>query len=312
MKNNINYLFYIMLLLILTINLYGQDNIDTNKNKFNLFRQYQTDKYYMGWQDYRSFITRVFFNKNFTLENTLNTISKSDEWNFNDKAVTIDAKIATEFAFYRNEYFSVGAAGAMKILTMCTPINDGIKCDVYDFNGQIAVYIDIWFDKIFEVPNTKIRIYPMYHQSTHYVDGYKGEFENGSGYEFASIAIYHFKDFGKAGNMTIYGGLEGTYHTIGGNGSQLFRGFLGLDYRKPISKKHDINFITGINLSMIYDDKDNLNLIEEQWHPALNIAFGFEFYRYTLSLKYVYQRGRGATTYFKNQHILGFEMGVLF
>ena len=45
--------------------------------------------------------------------------------------------------------------------------------DVYDFSGQFDLFLDLWLQNLTGI-NLKIRFIPMYHQSTHLVDGFKG------------------------------------------------------------------------------------------------------------------------------------------
>lgn len=254
---------FIVLFFIFTSFVFAQDVED--KNDIHIFRIYETDRLYVGWQDSRAFISRLYFNKNLDLEPTLRTIHDSDSWNFDDIVLSVDTKIASEIIFYRNKYFTVGVAGAMEILMFADKI---AKFHVYDFNGQFTSYLDLWLDGFVNGLDLKIRIYPFYHQSTHFVDGYKGELLRGASYEFGSVLVYYYiKGF------TVYGGVEGTYNAIG-NGIPLFKGHVGLDYRYSIYSKYDINLIAGMNIAAIYDEKDQYGFIEENWNPALNIAVG--------------------------------------
>ncbi len=292
----------LIFIFLFSLNIYSQETEATNE-KMHIFRNYETDKFYTGWLDNRAFISRLYFNKNFDIESTLKQISQNPDWDFNSVVISVDARIATEVAFYRNKYFAVGVAGAIEVLMF----GDNIpKFHVYDFSGQFSPYIDLWVNGFTDL-NMKIRIYPVYHQSTHYVDGFQGTFTKGSSYELFALNVYYYDNKG----LSIYGGAEGTYNSSG-NGVPLFKGHVGVDYRYPLSIKYDINLIAGFNIAAIYDDLDENNLIKEQWHPAVSTAIGVEFYRYIVSLKYMYQRGRGATTYFKNQSFLGAELSILF
>lgn len=287
-----------------TDNIIGNNNTneDNSYNFTNPFRIYNIDKYYTGWQDPRAFIGRLYFSKNFDLEKNLMKRYSNTDWDFGGVSVNIEGRVASEIMFYRNKYFSVGAAAAIEILMLGR--TDG-RFDVYDLSGQFAAYVDLWLKNIIGI-DLKIRIYPVYHQSTHLVDGFRGKIEirNGSSYEFASALVYYYLD-----NFTIYGGVEGTFNAIG-NGAPLFRGHVGLDYRYPIYEY--INFITGINVAAIYDKVDRLKLIKEPWHAAVNFGIGVEFYRYTISLKVSFQRPRGASTYFDYATQVGAELSLFF
>lgn len=290
-------LFFIFAYLNLYSNLYSQIDYDFK----NPFRVYETDKYYTGWQDPRAFIGRLLFMKNFNADKNLTKISPEANWDFKSVSLFIEGRLASEIMFYRNKYFSVGMGAGMEISILG---RKSALFDVYDFIGQFDLFADLWLQNIAGI-NMKIRFIPMYHQSTHLVDGFKGDFniKSGSSYEFASISAYYYINY-----WTIYGGIEFSYNAVG-NSPQLFRFHTGFDYRLPLYK--EISFITGINLGFILDKKDKLKLINKEYHFAVNIAAGIEFYRWTIALKFGYAKPRGASTYFDYEAKLGAEIGLL-
>lgn len=292
----------IFLFMIFGLNLYSQTNLDYEFK--NPFRVYETDKYYMGWQDPRAFIGRLLFAKNFNVEKNLTKISPEANWDFKSVSLYVEGKVASEIMFYRNKYFSVGMGAGMEISILGR--KNGLF-DVYDFSGQFDLFLDLWLQNLTGI-NLKIRFIPMYHQSTHLVDGFKGDvhIRSGSSYEFAAISVYYYIN-----NFTIYGGWEFSYNTVG-NSPQIFRLHTGFDYRLPLYK--EINFITGINLAVILDEKDNLGLIRirENLHEAINLAAGIEFYRFAIALKFGYGKPRGASSYFGYESKIGAEISLLF
>lgn len=292
----------IFLFVIFGLNLYSQTNLDYEFK--NPFRVYETDKYYMGWQDPRAFIGRLLFAKNFNVEKNLTKISPEANWDFKSVSLYVEGKVASEIMFYRNKYFSVGMGAGMEISILGR--KNGLF-DVYDFSGQFDLFLDLWLQNLTGI-NLKIRFIPMYHQSTHLVDGFKGDvhIRSGSSYEFAAISVYYYIN-----NFTIYGGWEFSYNTVG-NSPQIFRLHTGFDYRLPLYK--EINFITGINLAVILDEKDNLGLIviRENLHAAVNVAAGIEFYRFAIALKFGYGKPRGASSYFGYESKIGAEISLLF
>ena len=292
----------IFLFMIFGLNLYSQTNLDYEFK--NPFRVYETDKYYMGWQDPRAFIGRLLFAKNFNVEKNLTKISPEANWDFKSVSLYVEGKVASEIMFYRNKYFSVGMGAGMEISILGR--KNGLF-DVYDFSGQFDLFLDLWLQNLTGI-NLKIRFIPMYHQSTHLVDGFKGNvhIRSGSSYEFAAISVYYYIN-----NFTIYGGWEFSYNTVG-NSPQIFRLHTGFDYRLPLYK--EINFITGINLAVILDKKDNLGLIviRENLHAAINLAAGIEFYRFAIALKFGYGKPRGASSYFGYESKIGAEISLLF
>lgn len=292
----------IFLFMIFGLNLYSQTNLDYEFK--NPFRVYETDKYYMGWQDPRAFIGRLLFAKNFNVEKNLTKISPEANWDFKSVSLYVEGKVASEIMFYRNKYFLVGMGAGMEISILGR--KNGLF-DVYDFSGQFDLFLDLWLQNLTGI-NLKIRFIPMYHQSTHLVDGFKGDvhIRSGSSYEFAAISVYYYIN-----NFTIYGGWEFSYNTVG-NSPQIFRLHTGFDYRLPLYK--EINFITGINLAVILDEKDNLGLIviRENLHAAINLAAGIEFYRFAIALKFGYGKPRGASSYFGYESKIGAEISLLF
>ena len=292
----------IFLFMIFGLNLYSQTNLDYEFK--NPFRVYETDKYYMGWQDPRAFIGRLLFAKNFNVEKNLTKISPEANWDFKSVSLYVEGKVASEIMFYRNKYFSVGMGAGMEISILGR--KNGLF-DVYDFSVQFDLFLDLWLQNLTGI-NLKIRFIPMYHQSTHLVDGFKGDvhIRSGSSYEFAAISVYYYIN-----NFTIYGGWEFSYNTVG-NSPQIFRIHTGFDYRLPLYK--EINFITGINLAVILDKKDNLGLIviRENLHAAINLAAGIEFYRFAIALKFGYGKPRGASSYFGYESKIGAEISLLF
>lgn len=292
----------IFLFIIFGLNLHSQTNLDYEFK--NPFRVYETDKYYMGWQDPRAFIGRLLFAKNFNVEKNLTKISPEANWDFKSVSLYVEGKVASEIMFYRNKYFSVGMGAGMEISILGR--KNGLF-DVYDFSGQFDLFLDLWLQNLTGI-NLKIRFIPMYHQSTHLVDGFKGDvhIRSGSSYEFAAISVYYHIN-----NFTIYGGWEFSYNTVG-NSPQIFRLHTGFDYRLPLYK--EINFITGINLAVILDKKDNLGLIRirENLHAAINLAAGIEFYRFAIALKFGYGKPRGASSYFGYESKIGAEISLLF
>ena len=296
---------YIITILFFTFSflLYSKDSVSNDYSFTNPFRIYDVDKYYVGWQDPRAFIGRLLFAKNFDVTKNLMAMDSNADWDFKSVSIYIEGRLASEIMFYRNQYFSVGMGAGMDISILGR--SSGLF-DVYDFSGQFALFTDLWLQNIAGI-NMKIRFIPVYHQSTHLVDGFKGDYKikSGSSYEFASLAAYYYIK-----NFTVYLGAELSYNAVG-NSPQLFRVHTGLDYRLPIYKDI-INFIAGINGGAILDKKDRLGLIKEPWHGYVNVGGGIEFYRFTVALKYGFGKPRGASSYFGYENKIGLEISLLF
>lgn len=299
-----NYYIYILLLLISNVLL--SQEVQTEKEKKHPFRVYETDRLYTPFQYPRSFISRLFFSKNFGFESAMKEREPDGNWDFKDIAVHVNGRVGSEILFYRNNIFTVGLAYAMNISIFGR--KNGIF-DVYDFFGEFAPFFDLYLKEFNKDVDIKIRILPVYHQSSHYVDGYQGETYNlprGGSYEFFSMLLhYRFYSF------LTYLGFEATY-TSSGNSVPIFRLVSGIDYRYKLFN-NDISLITGIHLGALYQKKDRLLYIKENiWSPSVNFGVGLEFYRYVLSFKISYDRPYGAVGYFREQFQVGGELTLFF
>ncbi len=305
-------LVIVCVLLYCTTYLFSQELAPTQSEKgYSIFELQPEDKYYIGWLDKRGMITTLFFNYNFDLEKTIRTRDPLYNFDFSDVFSYIDTRIAKEIQLYRNPYFSLGIAGAVTaaILEKEQTVNN-VNFYTYDFAGEFSAYIDVYMQEILDI-DLKFRIYPIYHHSTHFVDGYKSDFADmGASYEFFGLSAHYLQALGKH-MFSPYLGLEATYRHAG-NGAPAFKAHIGHDYRYALSKKFDTSFITGINVAYIYDYLDIEKLIENQHHIALAIGAGIELHNYILGIKYKYERGRDAATYFAEQSTVGIEFAVYY
>ncbi len=301
----------LLLTLIFSLGVYSQDAGNITFDNYSIFENQDSDKYYIGWLDKRAMVTTLFFNYNFDLEDTFRKRTPGYSFDFSDVFLYVDTRIAKEIQFYRNQYFSVGIAGAVTaaIFEKEETINN-VNFYTYDFAGEFAAYIDLYLQDLLNVP-MKIRVYPMYHHSTHFVDGYKAPFaQMGASYEFFGLSTHYFLDLNNH-LLTPYAGLETTYRHAG-NGAPAFKVHMGNDYRYKFLNEYDMSFIAGFNVAYIHDYLDLEKLIENQNHYAATIATGIEFHNFVIALKYKYERGRGATTYFDYQNTLGIEFSVFY
>ncbi len=293
----------------ITFSVSHENNNSTSKD-FSIFTKNPMDKYYTGWLDKRAMVSRVFLNYNFDVVDSFKTRDPNDTFDYSDAFIFFDLRLAKDFTLYRNDYFTVGGFGGMEALMFAKEkrIND-ISFYVYDFTGEFGPFVDIWLQKCLDVP-LKIRIYPYYHQSTHFIDGYKGSFEPmGASYELFGINLYYYENIDNH-SFSPYGGIETTYR-YAGNGAPAFKIHIGNDYRYSFSETYDINFLFGVNLAYIYDYKDRIGLIQNQNSFASSLGAGVEFHSYILSLKYNYGRGRGATTYYTEQSSVGIDLTIM-
>ncbi len=309
-KNKI--IMYVLVVLV-SASIYAQNlSLETPEyNTYAIFDLQEQDKYYIGWLDKRGMITTLFFNYNFDLEKAFLMRDPTYNFDFSDVFSYIDTRIAKQIQLYRNQYFSLGAAGAVTaaILEKEQTINN-VNFYTYDFAGEFAAYIDVYFQEILSA-DLKIRIYPIYHHSTHFVDGYKSEFaQMGASYEFFGLSAHYYGEVNK-NKFSPYAGIETTYRHAG-NGAPQFKAHTGLDYRYEISQRYDIDYIASFNVAYIHDHPDIEMLIDNPNHLAFAIGSGIEFHDYIFAIKYKYERGRDATTYFTEQSTLGIEVAVYF
>ena len=274
---------------------------DKTPRTYLTFRHIDTDKYYAGWMNPRAFISRFYINYNFDLEDALTTRNPSsvDSWNFDGITALLEGRIATELYLVRFPSWGMGIAAAFDVPLLGR--NKPATLNVYGIMGQIAIFVDIFLPY-----DMRLRIIPLFHESTHLADGYRGDDSDFGiiSYEFISIELYKkFRDF------TFYGGVEITYNAPS---ERLLRTRIqiGTDYRYPIWKK--INFIIGINIAALYDEKISRHPEREGWHPAINFGTGFEFDRYIIALKVSHQRGFEAATYHYMQTHVGMEFTITF
>ncbi len=307
-------LLFIMCALVSTVSLFSEhDNTTevsgpTNKG-FSILYKSPTDKYYVGWLDKRAMISTVFLNHNFDLEETFRIKDAQYPINFSDVFIFFDTRVTKEIQFYRNKYFSIGGAGAAtaSLYKKEERINN-MNYYTYEFAGEFAAYIDIYFQEILDT-NLKIRLYPVYHHSTHFVDGYKSSFaQMGGSFEFFGLSAHYYANVNNH-SFSPYAGIEATYR-YAGNGAPAFKAHIGNDYRFTFSQHYDMSIISGFNVAYIRDNMDVAQLIKNQNHIAVAVGTGVEFHNVVLAAKYRYERGRSATTYYKEQSSIGLEFST--
>lgn len=265
------------------------------------FRHADEDKYFQGWQNPRSFISRFYINYNFQLKDALISRNPAAQgnWNFQGISSLLNGRIATELFLIRMPWFALGMGAAIDIPLVGR--SQPATLNVYGVLGQFAFFIDIYLPR-----EWKLRVIPMFHESSHLADGYRGSAGDFGiiSYEFISFEIYkRFRWF------SFYGGLEITYAAPSERLLRL-RIHTGADFRYPIWKM--ISFIMGFHLGVLYDEKNSRHPESEGWHPAINFAAGFEFDRLSMAFKISHERGYEAATYHRMQTKLGLEFSLLF
>lgn len=263
------------------------------------FRRYAEDKYYVGTQNPRSFITRFSIITNFQLSNAIlsRDVGSAARWNFPGVVMGLEARIATEFYIVRSKWVGLAAAGAIEIPMLARAKPSTVN--VYGVTGEAALIFDFYLPK-----NWRLRFIPVYHQSTHIADGYRGNVRvfDLLSYEFLALEVYkHWRWF------TFYGGIEITYNAPAERSLRM-RLHAGTDFRYPIWK--GINFITGFHIAALWDDRLRRHPEAEGWHPAVNFGVGFEFSRLIMMFKVSHQRPFEAATYHFPQTKLGLEIAV--
>ncbi|OON99244.1 MAG: hypothetical protein ATN35_01660 [Epulopiscium sp. Nele67-Bin004] len=265
------------------------------------FRHNDNDKYFTGWMDPRAFISRFYVTHNFDWEDALMSRNPAayDAWDFDGAAALMYGRVATELYIFRMKSFGIGVGAAVDIPLVAR--KQPATLNLYNVMGQIAAFIDVYLPY-----QMKLRITPMFHESVHIADGYRGDNSDFGiiSYEFAALELYkYYKGF------TFYGGVEATY-SAPSERVLAFRGHLGFDYRYNIWR--EINFITGINMAMLYDKTLTRHPEAEGWHPAVNFGVGIEFDRLITAFKMSFQRGFESVTYHYAQMQAGLEVAVFY
>lgn len=289
----------------------SQETLRNTVNEYYpFFLKLPTDKYYSGWMDRRAPNSAVFFNHNFNLSESFFQADPNYPFVFDDVQFFLEGRVASELSIYRNRYFTLGATAAMEALMFQKDQKIGnINIYTYDWYGELSLFFDFWLKPLTGI-DLKIRLTPLYHQSSHYVDGYVGiKNKMGNSFEFFGLSLHYNHRFNNH-SFSPYGGIEATYRHAG-NGVPAVKIHVGHDYRYLISAPLDMNFIYGFNVAYIHDYPDSAGLTHNPNHVAFATAIGIEFHNFRMGLKYRYERGRGATTYFNEQSALGLEISVL-
>lgn len=263
------------------------------------FRRYAEDKYFVGSQNPRSFLTRFSMITNFQLSNALlsRDPGSANRWYFPGVVLAMDARIATEIYVVRSQWVGMAAAGAIEI-PMLARISPS-TVNVYGVTGEAALIFDFFLPN-----NWRLRFIPLYHQSTHLADGYRGNTKAFDllSYEFMALEVYkHWRWF------SFYGGIEVTYNAPAERSLRM-RIHGGIDFRFPIWR--EIGFLAGIHVAALWDDRLNRHPEAEGWHPAVNFGAGFEFSRVMIMFKVSHQRSFEAATYHYLQTKVGLEFSI--
>lgn len=304
-------MYLIFLLFIVNIS-FAQDEVSTN-NVYNYFsfRQYDTDRYYIGWMNPRAFISRVYVKHNFNLKDALLYRNPQSEaaWNFNSITAVLEGRLATEFYLIRTSDFAIGVGAAFEapLVTKKKLELTESKLDIlnlYSLIGQAAGFIDVFLPY-----DMKLRIIPVFHESVHIADGYVGDPKD---FDFISYEFMALELYSKIRWFNLYMGVEVTFHASGGSERLLrTRMHFGFDFRYSLWKD-TISVIVGLNIAGLYDENNKRFPETNGWHPAINFGVGFEFNRLIMALKVAHQRGFESVTYQTMQTSIGMELTLLF
>ncbi len=289
----------LIIMMMSAISMHAQEN---NNTSYLSFRHTDTDKYYTGWMNPRAFTSRFYINYNFDFQDALlsRNPNSAEAWNFDNMTSVLEGRIATEFYFARFSWWGIGFGGAIDLPMIGR--NQPAVLNVYGVMGQAAVFIDVFLPH-----DMKLRVVPVFHESTHLADGYRGD---DSDFGYISYEWVSFELYKKFHESTFYGGVEITYHSPGTDRLMRTRMHIGADYRYPIWQQ--INLITSFNIAAIYIEESSRHPELVGWHPAINMGVGIEFDKYIMGLKYSHQHGFEAATYHYMQNHLGMEVSVLF
>ncbi|MGL5254112.1 MAG: hypothetical protein ACRC9L_03765 [Brevinema sp.] len=258
------------------------------------FRRFDEDRYFVGWQNPRAFNTRFFVFTNLQLTNSLlaRDPGSVNRWDFSGILTAMDARLATEVFLIRSRYVGILVSGALEI-PMLARAN---TVSVFAVTGEAALTFEFYLPR-----DWRIRFVPVFHQSTHLADGFRG---NQLSFDLLSYEFMAFELYKRWRMFSFYGGIEITYNSPAERLLRL-RTHVGVDFRYQIW--NEIGFITGINIAILYDEHIRNNSSAEGVHPAINFAVGFEFSRVMLAFKISYQRPFEAPSYDFQQTKIGIE-----
>ena len=335
---NKNYLIYIVLLLLfINAPLYRPATNDSIKEKmnsnieetklkwrYNPFR-YETYKRIYGWLDPDAYISRYWMGDIFNIEEMYpNPAYRFDKMQFYHQPTLATEINPIDFLYKGVHRFRIGV-GFLTHLFMAI-----YKSDYQIYYGESLFFgtymqTELYFDYIYN-DTLRFRFTPVRHICSHIGGDILGDSQlydrNTEEFRDSSIEQMHFSLHYNYGYFTFYGGFSFAMSGFKeSNFVNLFKMFYGTDFRYPIWG--EISFIAGIYLAADYDRINTVNRIVDfreyeildtldKFYPCIAVGIGFEIYRFTVGMKYEFNRSRHLYAYRKMESKLGFEATLFF
>lgn len=314
--------------------LYSEDNFKNkmdkhisqvqNKWRFNPFR-YETLKRLYGWLDPEVYNSKYWIGDIFNIEN----MYPKYEYRFDKMAFYHQPTLATEInpidiLYKDNHRFRIGVGFLTQFYLSVYKPNFSIYYGESLFFGTY-MQTELYFDYIYK-ESLRFRFTPVRHVCAHIGGDILGDYElydiNKEEFRDSSIESMNFAIYYNYGYFTFYGGFS--FAMSGFNESNfinLFKISYGTDFRLPIWG--EISLITGIYAALDYD---KINFVYRahnfkgyritdsynKCYPFVAVGIGIEVYRFTLGIKYEYNRSRQLYAYRKMESKLGLEATLFF
>ena len=334
-KNLQNILFInIFIFFIFCNSLFSQDNFKDKmdsrieevklKWRYNPFR-YETYKRLYGWLDPDDYITRYWIGDIFNIEEMYPKPAYSfDKMQFYHQPTLATEINPIEFLYKDKHRFRIGVGFLCNFfLSIYKPEHEIYYGESLFFGTYMQT--ELYFDYIYN-ESLRFRFTPVRHICSHIGGDILGDSElydrETEEFRDSSIEQMHFSLHYKYGYFTFYGGFS--FAMTGFNESNfinLFKIFYGTDFRFPIWG--EISFITGFYLAADYDRINTIYRREyfkqyqildtyDRFYPYISVGIGFEIYRFTVGMKYEFNRSRHLYAYKKMESKLGFEESLFF
>lgn len=295
-----------------------------SKWRYNPFR-YETLKRLYGWQDPDAYITRYWIGDIFNIEE----MYPKYEYRFDKMQFYHQPTLATEinpidFLYKDVHRFRIGVGFLTHFFLSIYKPNFEIYYGESLFFGTY-MQTELYFDYIYN-ETLRFRFTPVRHICSHIGGDILGDSElydrNTEEFRDSAMEQMHFSLHYNYGYFTFYGGFS--FAMTGFNESNfinLFKMFYGTDFRFPIWG--EISFITGLYIAADYDRintiyrKENFKQYQildtyDKFYPYISVGIGFEIYRFTVGMKYEFNRSRHLYAYKKMESKLGFEATLFF
>ena len=324
----------IFIFLIFSNFLYSENNLKDkmdshisevkSKWKFNPFR-YETYKRLYGWLDPDVYNSKYWIGDILNIEKLYPKYEyRFDKMQFYHKPTLATEINPIEFLYRDKHRLRIGVGFLTHFFLSVYKPNFEIYYGKSLFFGTY-MQTELYFDYIYN-DTLRFRFTPVRHICSHIGGDILGDSElydkENEEFKDSSMEQMHFSLHYNYGYFTFYGGVSFAMSGFKeSNFINIFKIFYGTDFRFPLWG--EISLITGFYLAADYDKintiyrKENFKHYKildtyNKWYPFIVFGIGFEIYRFTVGLKYEYNRSRQLYSYKKIESKLGFEATLFF